>query len=230
MAKLLPVLVLIVVVVVFASLFISQAFKVKTLEVQSENDCLNKEKVEKEYGVINQNIFLVNTKDLTSKLKAKYACIGTLNVSKAYPSKLIIEVKTKGPVAKIADSPLLLTEDGLIVEGQSPPLTLFLPSGQNLTLGQKLDKKEILFALKLAANITKSDFIANNIRILDATTVAAYNQEGAVVLFSVENDALFQVDSLQLILAKAKIDATKITKLDLRFDKPIIVYKDNGQR
>lgn len=230
MAKLLPVLVLIVVVVAFASLIVSSVFKVKSLEILQDKDCLQKEKVEKELLVLKQNLLLINTKDLSTKLTEKYTCIGTLKVIKSYPSKLKLEVKTKGPVAKIADSPYSLTEDGLIVEGQSPPLTLFLPSGQNLNLGQILDKKETLFALKLAANIIKTDFIANNIRILDPTTVAAYNQEGAVVLFTTEEDALAQIDSLQLILAKAKIDATKITKLDLRFEKPIIVYKDNGQR
>ena len=230
MAKLLPVLVLIVVVVVFAGLVVSSVFKIKSLEIKSDKDCLNKEKVEEEFKVLNQNIFLVSTKDLSTRLTEKYSCIGVLKIIKSYPSKLKLEVKTKEPVAKIADSSFSLTEDGLIVEGQSPPLTLFLPSGQNLTLGQKLDKKEIIFALRLAANIVKTDFIASNVRILDPSTVAAYNQEGAVVLFSTENDALSQIDSLQLILAKAKIDATKITKLDLRFDKPIIVYKDNGQR
>ena len=44
------------------------------------------------------------------------------------------------------------------------------------------------------------------------------------VIFSLKKEIEVQLDSLQLISSRAKIEGKKIKRLDLRFDKPVVVY------
>jgi len=49
-------------------------------------------------------------------------------------------------------------------------------------------------------------------------------KSGPVVMFSTIKDPDTQLDSLQLILSQSKIEGRKISRIDLRFDKPVVVY------
>jgi len=64
-----------------------------------------------------------------------------------------------------------------------------------------------------------------NVRITGHDDVAIYNQQGQLAIFSSKKDKEEQVDSLQQVISKAKIDSAKIAKIDLRFDKPVLVFK-----
>ncbi len=86
-----------------------------------------------------------------------------------------------------------------------------------------------IFEINLASQLSRSDFSVSSIRIIENQTVAAYNFQDAVALFSPNKSLALQVDSLQQVLAKAKIDATKIQKIDLRYDNPTIVFKEKSQ-
>ncbi len=227
MTKLLPALVFIVVLILLV--FFLPVFKIKNLEISQNKDCLSSQDVISKNKLQGRNILLFNTSPLEAGLKQNYGCIDALKISKKYPSTLKLEVKVKGPVAKIADTNFTITEEGVVSQEPTNGPSLFLGDRSHLKHGQKLNKPEVIFATRLAAVIVKSDFIASNLRILGPLTVAAYNREGVVVLFSPKKTAAEQVDSLQQILGKAKIDAIKIAKIDLRFEKPIIVYKENGQ-
>ncbi|KKS04034.1 MAG: hypothetical protein UU56_C0011G0028 [Candidatus Curtissbacteria bacterium GW2011_GWA2_41_24] len=55
--------------------------------------------------------------------------------------------------------------------------------------------------------------------------VVIYNQQGQLAIFSSKKDKEVQVDSLQQVISKAKIESAKIAKIDLRFDKPVISYR-----
>lgn len=52
------------------------------------------------------------------------------------------------------------------------------------------------------------------------------SSEGGIpkLVFSLEKDVKPEVASLQLIFQKAKIDGRKIESIDLRFDKPVVIY------
>lgn len=50
------------------------------------------------------------------------------------------------------------------------------------------------------------------------------------IAFSLKKDYARQLASLQLILQKAKIESKLIDMIDLRFDKPIIIYSPNAKK
>ena len=224
-----------VVVIFFATiiliLFFSPLFKVKSVEVIGAQECLNSDELKKDKSLIGQNLVLLSLANLNSEFITKYSCLEEVTAKKLYPSKLQIFVKSKLAVVKIDNSNFSLTLDGLVVDSQKSLAipTIFLPTNINAQKNQKITDAKIIFAINLIKALTKSDFVVASLRFV-ADTIVVYNREDAIAIFSPQKDLNRQVDSLQKVAATAKIDATKIAKIDLRFDKPVIVYNYNSIR
>lgn len=209
-------------ILVVAAVIYSPLFNVKTVVLNQKSPCVDKKDTENLTG---QRIYLINAKKTEEKIKKEHACVESLTVSKSYPSKITIEVKTTGAVAKIEGTSFGLTESGQIVAiGTTSLPTIFSSKLQATSSGQQVTDGDILLAAKVASALTKSDFATASIRIVD-DGIAVYGVENILALFARDKDIQKQADSLQQVMARAKIDASKISKIDLRFDKPIIVYK-----
>lgn len=211
-------------ILVIAGLFaFSPIFKIKTVELSS-GDCVRDDNLAK-YYLSEKNLILLNTSKLEAELKSEYSCAKALRLTKEFPSKLKIEIESQKPLLKIENSNLVLGDDGTISESTNQTLpTIVLPQEVNVVPGQKVEDARTLFAVQVAGLVLKTDFNTRNIRISDGD-VAIYDAGGLIVLFTPTKPAQAQVDSLQSILGKAKIDAAKIAKIDLRFDKPVVVNK-----
>lgn len=127
-------------------------------------------------------------------------------------------VQTDKPVLIIADTNIAVTSSGQKREAKAEESSL--PRLYTTDL-----KADFSFAATLATELASSDFQVANIRIVDNETVGVYNPEDTVAIFTPSKSAKEQIDSLQKTLALAKMNATKIEKIDLRYDKPTILLK-----
>ena len=219
------ILAVIILIIVFA-LFYSPLFKVQKIDISQNQNCLATQDIFDELKN-SKNLFFISKRKLENTLKSKYSCIGTLEIKKIFPSKLQVNIAPKEPVVKIEGTSLMITDDGQVVEGilaKDKPI-IFLPSDVKVVLGQKISEKTIIFAIQTTSKLLKSDFLPVNVRITGQDDVAIYNQLGQLAIFSSKKDKEEQVDSLQQVISKAKIDSAKIAKIDLRFDKPVISYR-----
>ena len=212
-------------IIVF-KLFYSPFFKVQKIDISQNQSCLKTQDV---FDALknSQNLFFISQRKLEDTLKSQYTCIGTLEVKKIFPSELQVNITAKEPVVKIEGTSLMITDDGQVVEGilaKDKPI-FFLPSEVKVVLGQKISQQAIIFAVGATSKLLKSDFLPVNIRITGKDDVAIYNQQGQLAIFSSKKDKEEQVDSLQQVISKAKIESAKIAKIDLRFDKPVISYR-----
>lgn len=132
-------------------------------------------------------------------------------------------------IVKIENTNLAIGDDGTIRGSDKNLPQIFMPQNTAYSEGVKLDEPHILGALSIVKLLAKSDFLPTSIRFTSDTDLAVYNQQGQIALFSTQKQPQTQVDSLQQVLAKAKINATKIAKIDLRFNLPV-VSTTNGQR
>ena len=139
---------------------------------------------------------------------------------------LVITVEADRPLVKVGDKNIYLTENGFVLEGQNQGNlpTIFFDKEPELKPGEKIEDDTVVFALSLISQIGKTEFVSTSIRILNPAMISVYNRESQAVIFTSEKDAGRQVDSLQLILSESKIDPSKIEKIDLRFEKPVITY------
>ena len=135
-------------------------------------------------------------------------------------------------VVKIEGTNLAITLQNKVVTSQENLPVLYLPQAGSIVEGQTVEDKEIIFATKLASLLTKTDFQPRAIRIISAREIVVYDAFQKIAVTTSEKEADLQVDSLQQTLAATKIseaslrvDGDKITKIDLRFEKPVITFK-----
>lgn len=209
-------------------ILISPFFKIKNGKIENSN-CVGNNFLQ-ETDIQNRNIFLIQTDKIKSDLKNKYSCLADVEVKKVYPATISINTSTVKSILKIDASDLALTENNLVIKSDGNHVTpvFFPPQGTKFTEGEKVMNSTILFVIALAADVQKSDFVISNIRLVEGGYVALYSRQDFVAIFSQNKDVSTQVDSLQAILAKAKIDSSKIEKIDLRFDKPVLVFKQTS--
>lgn len=206
---------------VAVAIYVSTIFQIKSIALNHQ-ECLKPQEVK----IKGQYIFTIREDSLEKDLTQKFSCISTIKIKKIYPSKISIEVESKKPSAQIADTDFEITQDGQIIRGKDANLPqLYLPGEIKVFENQILDDKKALLAAKIAALIVKTDFHPATIRLLNDNGVALYETDQTVALFSSEKSADEQVDSLQRVLALAKIDGTKLAKIDLRFRQPVISFK-----
>ena len=213
-------------VMVFLAVF-SPLFEIKSVTFNDDAACIKNSQKIAEDNLIGESLIFLNSQEIAQVIKNKFACIETIDVNRQFPSTVQINIQSKRPIAKIAETEFHVTKDGLLIRAddsvQIP--TIFLPTNFELNVSQKLDDKNILFALEIIDNLLKSDFVPTTIRIVDEDQIAVYGNKDILVIFSSYKNPIKQVDSLQLILVEAKIDATKIGKIDMRFEKPVISSK-----
>lgn len=205
-----------------AIIIFSPLFKISRITIDQSKNCLSEEEVINNLN--NHNLIFNNSEKLKGAISTK-TCIKSINVKKAYPQELKISLEITKAVAKLEDNTNQLNEDGDVEKLINSNLPTYYDTKLvALKIGQRIDDPQILKSLKIASALASSDFQSTSLRFVDDDFVA-YNPQGTVAVFSLEKDANFQVDSLQQVLAKTKIDATKIAKIDLRFDKPVVLFK-----
>lgn len=138
------------------------------------------------------------------------------------------EAAVQGPVisAQLANTSLFITNEGQITDTPANNLPqLFLSFEATPQAGTKITNTTELFAVKIASLITKTDFRASSIRIVEGADVAVYDTKQTIAIFSSKKSPEQQVDSLQQVIGKARIGDDKIAKIDLRYENPVISTK-----
>lgn len=202
--------------------------KVKNIEVLNNSGCLSQENLSERFNLENFSLSLINISRLTERIKNEFPCAQDLKIEKIYPSKLKIILPEIQIVAKIPDSTLAINSEGRVVSQVSVASNIpavDFPGIKELKDGQVVEDPRALFVVNLAKLLNKTDYSVQSVRLVDPATAAAYAREDLVVIFSENKDLDLQVNSLQQVLARAKIDESKISKIDLRFDKPVIESK-----
>lgn len=222
MTKVLPVLVFVILSI--ATVFLSGLFKIKEVQLFQNQNCVDQKVIAQDF--LGKYIFLINEDQVKKKFRDKYPCIDQVTLKKVLPNNIVVEISTQNPIVKIEGANLYVTKSGFVTENSkfANLPTIFLPQNVWAEKGKKLTDTNVVFALDLISILAKSDFSVANVRFLDQD-IAVYNHAGTVALFLAKKSPVLQVDSLQQVLAQARIDAGKIAKIDLRFDKPIVALK-----
>lgn len=77
---------------------------------------------------------------------------------------------------------------------------------------------------ELTDELSKKNIPVNFPLVATNAAVLARMSDGGEVLFSLHKDFATQVDSLQIILSRLKMEGKKIKKIDFRYDRPTVVY------
>ena len=119
----------------------------------------------------------------------------------------------------------LLDKEGVVLEKseKQPDLPLLvIKNNPNLKIGDNFNESEIKKIIEILYGLKTNLIEASVFRLLSDQAVEVLLKNKTQVLFASQKEISFQLDSLQLIFNRAKIEGKEIKKIDLRFDKPVI--------
>lgn len=204
----------------------SPTFLVKNIIITTDYDIsANQELVKILEKTKGQNIFLVNEKELAQKLASSDIKIKEVSVKKEFSGKLLVNIQSRQALAIIpwGNKFFLVDKEGFIFDEkeQSVGLPIFNLGLQNIGVGSRIDDKENNILLILGALAGKEE-----IKSIETREEEIQMKLGGeiLVLFPTTNEINAKIDSLQMILKRLRIEGKKPTKIDLRFEKPVVTF------
>jgi len=194
---------------------------------------------------LGKNLIFFSRGDFEKNIQKNFPQIGQVKVKKGifknlsfsfFSQKAVAAIAVQLPINKEATSSgnqefslsgvfYWLGQDGAILEKTDKigglPLVL-VETDPNLNVGQRFEQgPSVIIPLLMNLKLHVIDF--KIIRIISLREIEIWLEGQTLVLFNGEKDLESQLDSLQLILSRSKIEGKSIKKIDLRFSKPVII-------
>jgi len=194
---------------------------------------------------LGKNLVFLSRQRLADKIKENLPQVDEVKIKKRIPDRILFELTSRKPVVALAvelSSEMEATasgkpqfsltgiyyfvdEQGVVVkkmeESQNLPLILFKNDPQ-FKNGQKINQGEVLKVIEIILGVKLRLLEPEVSRIINAQEIEVWLKDGVLTLFNGEKDIGVQLDSLQFIYSRSKIEGKQIKKIDLRFDKPVI--------
>lgn len=177
--------------------------------------------------IVGKKILAINKSKLLNTVLYKDITLENVEIITKIPNKIIVKLKKRQPVAVYSakNGNFLLDKNGFIyaeptAANFSLPLVV-ASTDQGAILGTQSESKAVQ-AVNLAGILNEFFIPFGKIEIANGDLLV-YSYDN-LVYFSTSKDLTTQASSLQLILRSSKIVTgnKKNTKIDLRFDKPVI--------
>lgn len=205
----------------FLVYFISSVlFKVRTIKTNAKEEdiaSLQNLKNRSIFSRLNDEVFFTLTKNYHIK---------SASVQKHFPDTLFIEVIYREPLAVIiaANGQYAVDSEGIILDTSEQIDPRIYLSQSTLVPGNQISQKVVLDSLKIVAK-TK-DTIVNIKEIIPAQNNSAQLvlDSGTEVIIDNNINVDNTVSSLQTIVRRFTIEGKSVSKIDYRFEKPVITF------
>ncbi len=152
--------------------------------------------------------------------------LGSLELKKKFPHTLIIVAKRREPIAIITLESIigLIDREGYIVgiDDGTHSLPLITLEPLRVSVGQQVSDESVRAALALIAALPPH-YVMRKITRFDRLSIVGKVQETNIIVPQTIDQNHFS-STLQTILERLRIKGTMPTRIDLRFDKPIIQF------
>ena len=224
----------IIIFILFVSLFfgifywLNDFFTIKKIEVIAQTKLV----VNGLENFNHKNFLLVKNEDIVNKIIESNPQLEKVEVEKKFPNILIIRVELSKAltVIKVNNGFFLLSESGKIIK-KTKSNTSDLPL---INYYQKLD----YFSFNTGNTLTYKDITISLIYLKKALSLGlmvitldingdhmvALKLKDKEVFFSLEKDQETQIYQFETIIKDLRIQGKSFKKLDLRFEKPIIIF------
>jgi len=195
-----------------------------------------------------KNLIFLKKEEIRKKFLNTHHIVKNLKIKKVLPNKLVFELEKRKEVAVLgfelkleekettsSGKPVfettkdffLVDEEGVVIKKENDPLLPLILLSEQLILnvGQQVPQREIVEAIKFLTTLRLNLLEPKIAKITSPYSLTVWLKDGEEVVFSLKKEIQVQVDSLQFILSRSKIEGKEIKKIDLRFDKPVVSYE-----
>ncbi len=100
----------------------------------------------------------------------------------------------------------------------------FITSDISLKLYKNYDTRRLTNSLELVNQLKELGIEPALLRLAGSGDLLIKTADGKQLVFSLSREVEIQIASLQLILQKNKIESSEVKTIDLRFNKPVVIY------
>lgn len=206
-------------------------FSISEIEIIGADEFVNKDDLRKlaETNGLGNFIFTFNTSDLEGKLRGNFLGAYDIDIEKKYPRSIKVIVEERVPLAIVKsskdDQRYLVDKSGYVLSVISSRFSSFpiIHYDGEVSVGIFLTEKifpvsaEILrFADSEGVRISTMSFYPKYVRL--------YTNTGVDVYIGAQKDIEESMKAIGALLRKLSLEGKKVTKVDLRYDKVIVLY------
>jgi len=174
--------------------------------------------------LLGRKIFYSYSTTITSELEGKFLPVGGVTIARKLPQTVTVQIVERQPIARICPPgglELLVDKEGVIYAETQAELhnlkTVSLELGFELMLGQEIGSDIVSLILLEEPQIS---FIKST----GQEGLEVVSNEQLKILLSRKRDLWQQIENLQKIIQKYKIEGKNLSHVDLRYDQPVIKY------
>lgn len=175
--------------------------------------------------------FLVNSKEIEAKLTKANPTSKEVTVTVILPSTIRVSIKDREPFAQLViatnSAALVVDKKGFVVAktaSPSPNMASIVSDIANQTsVGDTITDDATRAAITLHQELSRNFITPKEIMVVNTNELIVLLSDGKKAVFNGAINLTSQVNSLQLILAKATIEQEPHT-IDVRFAKPVLKY------
>lgn len=210
-------------------LFFQEIYHIKNIQIEADQNqnVLGWKKYK------NQISLFLNSNQITKELEEKNPGLKIKQVKIALPNTLVINVIQNKGAADIKASRGLLTIDKnakIIKKSENNesnlPVITYYQKFDYLTseVGSKLDFNDLIFTLQILDAIENFGYQINSIDIQGPTMIVLNLSNQKKIVVSSQDSVSDLQNKLNVILKQLRIRGTDFSQLDLRFNKPVVIF------
>lgn len=209
----------------------SPKFALKYIEIKGDSECEKDEVLRCSQVQVGINIFKLDMKEISSRLKLNYQ-IHDVDVSRKLPGTLVIILKKREPIAYVGDKKIYqIDAQGVLYAGllKEPKVELPVITGYKMesqSIGKKQDSASMIAVLSLLKEIfNELQLKFFKVDIEDVHDIKIYLAAGTQIYIG-SDDFHRKARKLKAIFTDANEKNKTIKSIDLRFrDEAAVTFK-----
>lgn len=174
-----------------------------------------------------KNILLFSLPKASKEIKKVHPEFFQVEIKKRLPQTLFFKIEIRKVAIAISQggSFYLVDKEGVLLEKReaNPDFPLIIFSGKiEQEVGSWIEDELLLKAIHLLYESKLRLLEPKSAQIISKRAIELILKNNLKVLFSSEKELREQLDSLQFIFERSKIEGGKLRQVDLRFDKPVV--------
>lgn len=218
----------VIILILVALALLSVYFRVKEITIEGTKQL---------YGIdvySNKSMILLKKENIERDILNKNPMLQKAYVHIDFPQTIAISVVEAAPIASLMleDGFMNLSSSGKILAKQKDddessriPIHYYQPLYfRNFTVGEIVDIAEVVTAVFIVEEVQKLNIPISTVDIRNENMIVLISEEREI-LVSATKDARIQIAELKVVIEQFRTKALSFSRLDIRFDKPIVVFK-----
>lgn len=213
--------------------FRSDIFKIREISLEKQDvgnklDLLMEDTLKTEMqDWSSYSIFTFPQKKEEQRLQNKFLVIQKLQIKRELPNKLVViwQERRQAAIVKAENGEFVLDDQGLIFALNQPGINvpLFEDLGKQFALEQSINSENLDFALKTVFRFSEVALKPTKFSFLENDVLQIQTEQNVECFFTSQKNLDLQIETLQVVLKDAKIEGKNYKKIDLRFERPVVI-------